>query len=104
MKYSLLMFAKGDVGFLGAILGCVIAGLAVIVGIIIRRIPAEALLSLDQCTGRWIYERELSASGNEKLAIAKAAAFYRFFGACFVVMGIVQLVVWTCRAFLTYGK
>jgi hypothetical protein len=104
MKYSLLMIAMGEMGFSGAILGCFIASLFVVAGIIIRRIPAEALLSWDGRTGRWIYERELRASGDKKLALAKAAMFYKAFGTFFLVLGIVLLVVWTCRAFLTYGR
>ena len=104
MKYSLLMFVAKEVGFSGAILGCVIAGVFVVVGIVIMRIPAEAMLSWDGRTGRWIYERELKVPGDKKRALAKAATFYRAFGAFFVMMGIVQLAVWTCKAFLTYGK
>jgi hypothetical protein len=106
MKYSLrsLMIVAGEVGFSGAVLCCVIASVFVMVGVMIIRARPESILSWDQRTGRWIYERELRASGDEKRALAKAATFYRVFGACFVAMGLLQLVAWTCKAFLTYGK
>ena len=97
------MFVAREVGFFGAIFGCVIAVALVIAGIVIMRIPAEAWLHCERRarsgTGQWIYERELKASGDEKRAFAKAAAFYRLFGAGFIVMGLIQLVVWTWQAF-----
>jgi len=110
MKYSLLAAAVREVGFFGAILCCAIAIVFVIAGIVILRIPVQTWLRWELSdrtisgTGRWIFEREMKASGDEKRAVAKLANFYRLFGAGFIVMGLVQLVVWTCQTFLSYGN
>ena len=110
MKYSLLMFVTREVGLFGAIFGCIIAVVFMSVGIVIMRIPVQTWMRWDSSgrirsrAGRWIYERELKTSGDENRAIAKAASFYWLFGAFFVVMGLIQVVVWTCKALLEISR
>ena len=57
-------------------------------GCLLALVPAKYLLRIDGRSGRWIYEQELKASGDEKRAIAKAATFYRTFGACIIVVAL----------------
>jgi cbb3-type cytochrome oxidase subunit 3 len=55
--------------------------------------PAEHLLKSDQRMARWLYKAELKATGNEKRAVAAAAAFYKLFGGTLVFFGTVVLVL-----------
>jgi len=54
--------------------------------------PAEHLIKSDQRMARWIYKAELKASGDEKRAVAAAAAFYKWFGGTLVFFGTLVLV------------
>lgn len=93
------MIVAGQVGFPQAIMGCIVSGVFVAVGIVIMLVPAELMLKWDRRSGYWVYQTELKASGDEILALAKAATFYKVFGDCFVVMGLSSLFVWTWSAF-----
>lgn len=62
-------------------LGFIVGGIVNIV------IPAKRLLEGDRSSGHDIYQRELSASGDEKRALAKAAFFYKAFGVVFIAIG-----------------
>ncbi len=88
MSLSLLtLFAANQPGRPEAIMGCIISLVFALVGVVIMLIPAKQMLKWDRQSGYWVYQQELKASGDENRAVAKAAVFYRAFGACFIVLG-----------------
>jgi hypothetical protein len=63
------------------------------IGAFFRYTPAKHHLAWDRRTGYWIYQRELKKSGDEELALEKAACFYRVFGLIFMLFGGLHVVV-----------
>ncbi len=95
----LTLFAAIQPGHPEGIMGCIVSLVLTLVGIVILLIPAKQMLEWDRRSGYWVYQRELKASGDKKRAVAKAAAFYRAFGACFIVMGTSSFFTWLWVAF-----
>ena len=93
------LFAANQPGRPEGIMGCIVSLALTLVGIVILLIPAKQMLKWDRRSGYWVYQRELKASGDEKRAVAKVAAFYRAFGACFIVLGTSAFLSWLWVAF-----
>src|SRR5262245_26328233 len=61
----------------------------VILGLLVRYVPARILLMFDQRTGYQLYKN----APNEEIGIERAGKFYRRFGLFFIVIGSLAFIL-----------
>jgi len=70
-----------------------ITGFMALAGIGIFLAPPKFMLSWDRCTGYRIYKRVLNSSNDKAKAIKSAGIFYKIFGTCLFLLGLMFLLI-----------